>query len=350
MRAPEIWKRCPAAIREPLPAWILARVIVLASLGAAKFVVDEYPRGALARSAQVSLVGWDGGFYDLITRSGYAVQPESYRFFPGYPLAARALDVVTPGSSRVALVLLANVCSFAFVVLLYALVMRETADADTARRASWFGCIAPPAFVMVWGYAEPQFLLLSVATFFMLRTRRFAGAAVFAALAALTRPLGLVIAIPAVIEAIRGFDRAGARERVERVLAIVGAPVGALVYLVWVRGQTGDLLEPYRIQAESTRRGAIVDPFTGVWHALREFFDHSRVGPLLHVGWAVMMAIVLIMVTRSRLRWLWLLHPVVTVFVVVVTANHYWLDGIVSLVLLGCCLPIITSYRSAFLR
>ena len=62
------------------------------------------------------------------------------------------------------------------------------------------------------------------------------------------------------------------------------------------------------------------------------------------------MAIVLIMVTRSRLRWLWLLHPVVTVFVVVVTANHYWLDGIVSLILLGCCLPIITSYRSAFLR
>jgi PAP2 superfamily len=72
--------------------------------------------------------------------------------------------------------------------------------------------------------------------------------------------------------------------------------------------------------------------------------------PSLHVGWAVMMAIVLIMVTRSRLRWLWLLHPVVTVFVVVVTANHYWLDGIVSAILLGCCLPLITSHRSAFLR
>jgi hypothetical protein len=72
--------------------------------------------------------------------------------------------------------------------------------------------------------------------------------------------------------------------------------------------------------------------------------------PSLHVGWAVLMAIVLIMVTRNRLRWLWLLHPVLTVFVVVVTANHYWLDGLVSVVLLGCCLPIITAYRSAFLR
>ena len=320
MRAPDIWKRCPAAIREPLPAWILARVIVLASLGAAKFVVDEYPRSALARSAQVSLVGWDGGFYDLIARSGYAAQLESYRFFPGYPLAARALDVVTPGSSRVALVLLANVCSFAFVVLLYALVMRETADADTARRASWFGCIAPPAFVMVWGYAEPQFLLLSVATFFMLRTRRFAGAAVFAALAALTRPLGLVIAIPAAVEAIRGFDHAAARERVERVFAILGAPIGALIYLVWVRGQTGDLLEPYRIQAESTRRGAIVDPFTGVWHALREFFDHSRVGPLLHVGWAVI-AIALVVVAFRRLPISYGLFAAATIVVALSSEN-----------------------------
>ena len=67
--------------------------------------------------------------------------------------------------------------------------------------------------------------------------------------------------------------------------------------------------------------------------------------PSLHVAWAVMMAIVLILVTRSRLRWLWLVHPVITVLVVVVTANHYWLDGIVALILLGCCLPIVTSYR-----
>lgn len=63
--------------------------------------------------------------------------------------------------------------------------------------------------------------------------------------------------------------------------------------------------------------------------------------PSLHVGWSVMMAIVLILVTRSRVRWLWLLHPVVTLFVVVVTANHYWIDGIVAVILLVCCLPLL---------
>ncbi|HEY3005624.1 MAG TPA: phosphatase PAP2 family protein [Kribbellaceae bacterium] len=63
--------------------------------------------------------------------------------------------------------------------------------------------------------------------------------------------------------------------------------------------------------------------------------------PSLHVGWAAMIAIVLIMVGRSRWRWLWVLHPVATFAVVVVTANHYWLDGLVALALVGCSLPLL---------
>lgn len=49
--------------------------------------------------------------------------------------------------------------------------------------------------------------------------------------------------------------------------------------------------------------------------------------PSLHVGWAVLVALACITAGRSRWRWLWLAHPVVTVGVVVVTANHFWLDA-----------------------
>ena len=55
--------------------------------------------------------------------------------------------------------------------------------------------------------------------------------------------------------------------------------------------------------------------------------------PSLHVGWALLIAIVLIAACRTRWRWLWLLHPAVTFFVVVSTANHYWLDGIAGVIL-----------------
>ncbi|MEK0100937.1 phosphatase PAP2 family protein [Streptomyces sp. A475] len=63
--------------------------------------------------------------------------------------------------------------------------------------------------------------------------------------------------------------------------------------------------------------------------------------PSLHFGWALMVAVGLIAATRSRLRWLWLLHPALTLFVVVGTANHYWLDAIVATALLGTALAVI---------
>ncbi|WP_246179175.1 phosphatase PAP2 family protein [Actinomadura decatromicini] len=57
--------------------------------------------------------------------------------------------------------------------------------------------------------------------------------------------------------------------------------------------------------------------------------------PSLHIGWAAVIAVGLVATSRTRWRWLWLAHPVVTVAVVVATANHYWLDGIVVLALLS---------------
>jgi hypothetical protein len=63
--------------------------------------------------------------------------------------------------------------------------------------------------------------------------------------------------------------------------------------------------------------------------------------PSLHFGWALMVAIGLIVATRSRLRWLWLLHPLVTLLVIVGTANHYWMDAIVATALLGIALATI---------
>jgi MFS superfamily sulfate permease-like transporter len=63
--------------------------------------------------------------------------------------------------------------------------------------------------------------------------------------------------------------------------------------------------------------------------------------PSLHFGWALMLAIGLILATRSRWRRLWLLHPLLTLLVIVGTANHYWLDAIAAGALLGLALAVI---------
>ena len=62
--------------------------------------------------------------------------------------------------------------------------------------------------------------------------------------------------------------------------------------------------------------------------------------PSMHVGWAVLVALTGIVVARTRWRWLAVLHPAVTTWVVVVTGNHYWLDGVVGAALLGAALTV----------
>ncbi|HYJ67980.1 MAG TPA: phosphatase PAP2 family protein [Nocardioidaceae bacterium] len=52
--------------------------------------------------------------------------------------------------------------------------------------------------------------------------------------------------------------------------------------------------------------------------------------PSLHFGWAVLVAHGIIRASRSRYRLLWIAHPVVTLLVIVGTANHYWADAAIA--------------------
>lgn len=51
--------------------------------------------------------------------------------------------------------------------------------------------------------------------------------------------------------------------------------------------------------------------------------------PSLHFGWSTWCAITVILVVgHGRARWLALLYPAVTLFCILVTANHFWLDAV----------------------
>ena len=58
--------------------------------------------------------------------------------------------------------------------------------------------------------------------------------------------------------------------------------------------------------------------------------DEFSAMPSVHVGWALIVAVAVITVSRRRWRWLAAAYPVLTLLVVAVTANHFWLDGIAA--------------------
>jgi hypothetical protein len=73
--------------------------------------------------------------------------------------------------------------------------------------------------------------------------------------------------------------------------------------------------------------------------------DQLSAMPSVHVGWAVLIAFVVLTVSRSRWRWLVLLDPVLTTLVVVATANHYWLDGIVACLVLAGAVAVASAWE-----
>ncbi len=66
--------------------------------------------------------------------------------------------------------------------------------------------------------------------------------------------------------------------------------------------------------------------------------------PSLHVGWALIVAYGTWHLTRRPWRWIGVVHAVLTSIAVVVTANHYWLDGIVALGLVVAAERVV-AYR-----
>jgi hypothetical protein len=49
--------------------------------------------------------------------------------------------------------------------------------------------------------------------------------------------------------------------------------------------------------------------------------------PSMHIGFSSMIGFTAFALVKNPLRYLWLLYPVLIFFVIVITANHYWIDA-----------------------
>ena len=69
--------------------------------------------------------------------------------------------------------------------------------------------------------------------------------------------------------------------------------------------------------------------------------------PSLHAAWAAVVAFGALAASTSRWRWIGMVHLVLTMLVIAATGHHWWLDGIVALVLLWASMALDTLGRRA---
>ncbi len=287
-------------LRAAVVPWLVSRAVVAGALVLSRFLFDEIGRATRPVQLAQGLFAWDAAFYRAIAEHGYtALNAESLRFFPLFPLVSRALGVVFLGHTDVAVILVANLAALVFAALLHRLAVIETGDRGLAARAAWFGLLFPVAVSLVLGYAEALVMALAVGVFLALRTKRWAVAGALGLLAGATRPLGVVLALPALVEVLRGWPALDLRARARRLVAVVGPAIGLFCFLAYSAIEFGDFLKPLSVQDHPRLRGGFQDPFTRVVDAARDLLHGDRIGSGSPLLWAILLGALVVVLARK---------------------------------------------------
>lgn len=135
---------------------------------------------------------WDATWYLSIAQSGYRAGDGSVAFFPLYPLLTSGLGRLLGGRYLWAGLVLSNLAAAALLVLFCRLAEEERGPA-VGRPALEVLVTFPTAFFLLMPYTESLFLLLAVAAFLCWRRGHWLGVGLVGALAALTRPHGVLL-------------------------------------------------------------------------------------------------------------------------------------------------------------
>ena len=230
-------------------------------------VVPGWPAPAIGHGWHAIFTAFerqDALWFLRIATTGYAKGDGSAAFFPLYPLTIRIVSWIVGGRPLLAATLVSNASFFLALLVLYDLTTFHYSDA-VARRTIVLLAVFPTAFFFLAPYSESLFLLLSLLTFRWARRDRWALAALAAALAALTRSIGIVL-VPALL--VMAFERWRAEGGAlwPRLLGALGALLGPIAYFAWWGLAHGEALAPFRAQQNWDRRA--VFPLTTLWRAV----------------------------------------------------------------------------------
>lgn len=185
---------------------------------------------------------WDSGWYLKIAHNWYTYQTASVDryglvFFPLFPALVRAFGVVLRDYFITGL-LINNIALIVSAIYLYRFCAERWRN-DVGRRAVKYLLIFPTSFYLSGFLSEPLFIMLSIVAFYYAYRRQWNVAGIAAGLMAISRPIGILIAVPLLYLYVREHWHEAWREKLRNGVHLLWIPIAFLAFLVLQRHLTG---------------------------------------------------------------------------------------------------------------
>ena len=231
---------------------------------------------------------WDSGFYADIALRGYGnqVMPR-WEFFPFYPILmgtfGRLLAFISPIPVDLAVHIagfaISNLAFLGAVCFLYKLSELILGKTRLASESAIFLAIYPAGIFFSATYSESLFLFLTLSSLYYWYAKRIGKAGVLGFLAALTRPVGIFLAVPYLYEVLVDPTK---RRSVRTYLPAVSVLLGYLSFMAYSQLMTGTPFANF--VAARVFWKVTPDAIAILVLARNEIFDHPIIVPYLALG------------------------------------------------------------------
>lgn len=245
---------------------------------------------------------WDSGFYADIAVNGYsnAIVPK-WEFFPLYPslmgVLGRLIAIIIPLplalTVYVAGFVVSNIAFLASVYILYRLSELILGDRKAASKAAILLALYPAGVFLSAVYSESLFLLLVLSSLFCWYQGEQARSGLLGLLAGLARPVGTILAIPYLYDALTNRT---SRKTVFSYVSVGIVSLALVSFMAYSQIMTGTPFATFA--AERLYWKVTLSPDYILTLARNEIIDHPVIIPYLGMGIGGVAASVL--TTRSR--------------------------------------------------
>jgi mannosyltransferase PIG-V len=278
--------RTPAAVVDTLFAVVTVRAASVAAAFLANLIFEPaISRGFSMPFSNAKFVeifaAWDSGWYWDIATRGYYFRPDaqsSIAFFPLYPILMRLVAAPFGGGAAatwVAGIVISLVAYVLALVTVHRFAERIFGTRETARRTVLYIAVFPWSLFLASVYSESLFLLTSVLAVSRAYDQRWWRAGGWGALATLTRPNGILIALPLALFAIG--QKPSTRQLALRAVAFSPIPLAFAAFCAYVYTLTGDPLG--WIDAQSHWGYSLGHrPWQQLQRVIGDFIEHGAYG------------------------------------------------------------------------